>query len=108
MSDYNKQLDDLSEYLSVRIDIVSNDLKKWLYQTPNQLPSFNYFVKNCINDKGGCYDFTVRRYSTPKQVLTPIQHVEFIDRPTESKPLIRFLKHSYWMGTPFNYEQIII
>lgn len=107
MSNYNDQLDWVSEYLSARIDIIANDPKRWLFQTPYQLPTFEYFVQNCLNDKGGTYDFMVRRYSTAKQVIPKFNRVLYFDKPNESKELVRYYKHSIWMGTPFNYEEVI-
>jgi len=96
------------EYLSYRIDIIANDPNRWLGdKTKFQLPTFEYYLNNCVNDKNGKYDFTKQSYFTPMQVLKPISFKTQSSIQMQSKTLNRFIKHSYWMGTPFNYSEII-
>lgn len=100
------ELDNISKWIAVIIDITANDPKRWLGMSKPQLPTFEYFKQNVINDPGGKYDFTVRRYSTPAQTLLPIDRVHFQYRITGSTKYQRSIKYSYWKGTPFNYLEM--
>lgn len=95
------------EYLKLRIDIIANAPNRWLVNSKMQLPTFDYYLKNCVNDKGGKYDFTVRRYSTPSQVLEPISFHSQNKYAMNSKRLYRRITYSIWMGTAFNYETVV-
>lgn len=92
-----ERLGNLQDYLDLRIDIVGNDVRTWTSVAKYLLPTFDYYIKNCVEDKGGKYDFSVRRYSSPAQVLQPIG---------KFKKFSRKLVYSYWMGTPFNYKEV--
>ncbi len=83
--------------MNLRIDIVGNEARRWTSVAKYQLPTFDYYMKNCVEDKGGDYDFTTRRYSSPAQVLQPTG---------KFKKFSRNLVYSYWMGTPFNYKEV--
>ena len=98
-----ERLDHFSDYLDYRIDIIANNPNRWLNSSPYQLPEFEYYLKNCVNDKGGKYDFTQRRYKSYEQVLEPVR-VQYQPR---TKQLTRHYTYSMWMGTPFNFEQIL-
>jgi len=95
----------LSEYLEYWIDIRFNEPKAWEGSRLNSLPTFEYYLKNCVQDKGGKYDFTVPRYSSQSQLLRQIN--------VDYKPLIevcnlkRRVLYSYWMGTAFNFHEVI-
>ena len=102
-----EDMDHYKEYLKLRIDIIANDPNRWLGNSKMQLPTFDYYLKNCVNDKGGKYDFTVRRYSTPAQVLEPISFHSQNKYAMNSKRLYRSIIHSMWMGTAFNYETVV-
>lgn len=102
-----EKLDHLKDYLGYRLDIIANDTHRWMHSSPYQLPSFEYYLKNCVEDKGGKYDFTRRLYSTPSQHLEPISFHSQSSNQMSSKRLYRRIIHSSWMGTPFNYQTII-
>ena len=102
-----ENIEHYEKYLKLRIDIISNDPKRWLGNSKTQLPTFEYYLRNCVNDKGGKYDFTVRRYSTPTQVLEPISFHSQNKYAMNSKRLYRKIVHSMWMGTAFNYETVV-
>ena len=98
-----KQLDELSTYLNHRIDIICNDPIKWLKDL-EFLPTFEYHKANCIDDKGGKYDYTVRRYTKERNIYRPSEECNFTPIKHELKTVSSIVKHSYWMGTPFNFE----
>ena len=103
---YDK-LNHYKDYLIYRCDIIANDPNRWLGSSKNELPSFEYYLKNCVEDKGGKYDFTIRKYETPAQILEPISFHSQNKYQMKSKRLYRNVVHSIWMGTAFNYETII-
>lgn len=100
ISEIFERLDYFEDYLAIRIDIISNYPSRWLGPSYNELPLFEYYLKNVINDVAGPYDFTVRRYKSVKQTLTRI-NVEFESKGCE---LSRYMSYSRWMGTPFNFQ----
>jgi len=109
------KLNHLSDYIKYRIDIVCQDPKRWLLTKSNDgycnlqhynLPSFEYYLKNCVSDKGGNYDFTITRYKTPKQKLSPIRTANFTSIITKNQAYERWFEYSQWMGTPFNFKLI--
>jgi hypothetical protein len=102
-----KRIHYYKKYLRYRCDIIANDPKRWLGVSKLELPSFDYYLKNCVEDKGGKYDFTVRRYSTPTQHLNPISFNSQNKYQMDSKILYRNITHSMWMATAFNYKTII-
>ena len=102
-----ENIEHYKEYLKLRIDIIANDPNRWLGNSKMQLPTFDYYLKNCVNDKGGKYDFTKRNYSTPAQELEPITFHSQNKYAMNSKRLYRNIIHSMWMGTPFNYETVV-
>ena len=102
-----ERLDHYKNYLVYRCDIIANDPNRWLGSAINQLPSFEYYLKNCVEDKGGKYDFTVRRYSTPAQTLEPITFHSQNKYQMKSIRLHRTISYSLWMGTAFNYETTV-
>lgn len=69
----------------------------------HQLPSFDYFYKNCVLDRGGNYDFTFPRYKIERVLETNMKF------PFKKwyEPCPQYVKvvtiYCYWMGTPFNY-----
>lgn len=96
------------DYLAVRNDIIADNPFWWLGTAKYQLPTFEYYVKNCIEDKGGKYDFTQRNYSTYAQVLEPIENSQNTSVRMNNGKLYRFVTYSMWMGSPFNYKEEII
>ena len=105
----DEKFEHLSNWLQIRTDIICNNPDKWLRDyKKNYLPSFEYYLKNCVEDKGGDYDFTVRRYRTYSERIYPIES-EFKPQLKLSQKIINIeVEYSYWMGTPFNYKQKII
>jgi hypothetical protein len=103
-----ENIEHYKDYLKLRINIIANDPNRWLHEKMKyQLPTFEYYLENCVKDKGGKYDFTKRNYSTPAQVLEPISFHSQNKYAMNSKRLYRTIIHSMWMGTPFNYETVV-
>jgi hypothetical protein len=98
-----ERLQHFKDYLSYRLDIIANSPNRWLGSSYNELPTFDYYLEHCVNDKGGKYDFTKRLYRTNKQTIDRVI-VEYLPR---SNVLTRHFTYSFWMGTPFNYNEII-
>ena len=81
-----QRFNNLIDFLDYRVDIIANNPNRWLYSFANKerptsyhnLPTFEYYLKNCVIDKGGKYDFTKRLHNI-----------------------------SYWMGTPFNFKTVV-
>lgn len=96
----------LKDYIKFRIDIVSNNPDWWLGMARNELPTFDYYLKNCVEDKAGKYDFTKRMFKTCTMQMPIIKDtmeiIEFIQKKTTTR-----IEFSIWMGTPFNFKEII-
>ena len=99
------QIVHFKDYLKYRIDIISNDIPRWLLKnTKYQLPNFEYYLQNCVIDKGGKYDFTKRNYGNSMDVKELKIKDSIIDR---TKKVTLKTTFSMWMGTPFNYEDVV-
>lgn len=99
-----ERLDHLSDYLDHRLDIIANNPNRWLKTGYYQLPTFDRYMEHCVNNSGGKYDFTKRRYKSHSQTLEPIR----IEYQPREKGLSRYYTYSMWMGTPFNFNMKII
>jgi hypothetical protein len=96
----NEKFSYLEDYLKYRIDIISNNPNRWLRSSFKELPTFEYYLKNCILDKGGNYDFTKKNYGNEMDChLFKIRNIK--------KTVCFKVRHSIWMGTAFNHEIII-
>lgn len=104
LSQILEELEQYKNYLKFRVDIISANPNRWLGSSFYELPSFQYYLKNCINDKNGNYDFTKRRYGN--QSCSHVFHISNSVLRVKQKVTLS-LKHSMWMGTPFNYETVI-
>ena len=113
--DFEEKLNHLSDYLKHRTDIIVQNPNRWLNYVGADgrvntsyynLPSFEYYLKNCVQDKGGAYDFTKRRYKTPSQILKPIETANFTNIISKNSKYKRRLLYSNWMGTPFNFNEV--
>lgn len=101
----DEQIVHFKDYLKYRIDIISNDIPRWLLKnTKYQLPNFEYYLQNCVIDKGGKYDFTKRNYGNSMDVKELKIKDSIIDR---TKKVTLKTTFSMWMGTPFNYEDVV-
>jgi len=102
LQEINKQLDYFLEYQKYKLDIISNDIPRWMYSNARyNLPSFEYFIENCINDKGGKYDFTKQNYSSHlSDYCFDLSNATIKKNVNVSCKII----HSMWMGTPFNFD----
>ncbi len=100
-----EQIEHFKDYLKFRIDIISNDPKRWLFSSSKyQLPTFEYYLQNCVIDKGGKYDFTKRNYGNSMDV----RELKIKDSVIDStKKVTLKTTFSIWMGTPFNYEDVV-
>lgn len=107
LSEIYENIEYYKEYLKLRIDIIANNPNRWFGVSKYNLPSFEYYLENCVKDKNGRYDFTQQNYSTPSQVLEPISFHSQTKYIMDSKRLYRSIKYSMWMGTPFNYKTIV-
>lgn len=72
----------------------TNDTTKWLFNNTNQLPTFEYYLQNCVIDKGGKYDFTKRNYGNMMDVKELKIKNSIIDR---TKKVTLITKHSMWI-----------
>ena len=101
----DEQIEHFKNYLKYRIDIISNDIPRWLLKnTKYQLPTFEYYLKNCVIDKNGKYDFTQRIYGN----IMDIKELQIKDSLIKRSKKVKLTTiHSMWMGTPFNFEDII-
>lgn len=96
-------LTSLSDWIAIRVELMANHPVRWLGTNAYySLPTFDYYLANCVNDKGGKYDFTQRLYSTHLETIRPIKMQGFNDANGGAK---RILRYSYWMGTPFNFKE---
>jgi len=93
----------LRDYLNHRLDIIYSDFSSWQGLRKHNLPTFDYYMENCVEDKGGAYDFTVRRY-WKNDTLTEDTNVLHESRDFKSTKVVRKTSYSIWMGTPFNYK----
>lgn len=96
-----ERLDHFENYLSIRIDIIAEQPNRWLGHSINQLPTFEYYLKNCVHDKGGAYDFIANRYTF---IMKPRIR---IDQKIRLSKKIK-LSYSYWMSTPFNFKEELL
>ena len=101
LKEIDKHIIEFKEYLNVIIDINCNG---HIYRSKHQLPSFDFYKTNVINDRGGNYDFTLRRYITHPQIILHFGCVLHEYRVgLDSAKEVRY-KYSMWMGIPFNFE----
>ena len=91
---------ELQDYIKLRIDIVSNDIDRWTGYNRRELPSFEFYLEN----KELLHK---TRYKTSVQIIEPITYTHHMHRVTGSKRLIRYLEFSSWMGTPYNFKEVI-
>ena len=104
--DIEEKLNHLSEFLQYRTDIVCNNPDYWLSGTQgNYLPTFEYYIQNCVLDKGGAYDFTKRRYKTHAEVIIPITHSDKPQMNQCQKKVFSSVEFSRWHFTAFNFKQ---
>ena len=101
----DERINHFKEYLKYRLDIIGNNPNWWLGKAKYQLPTFEYYLQNCINDKGGKYDFTKRQYRSPICQKDLIVSNAYIERNIN---IIFKTNYSYWMGTPFNFKDELI
>ena len=100
-----EKINHFKEYLKYRLDIIGNNPNWWLGKAKYQLPTFEYYLQNCVIDKGGKYDFTIRKYNNQ------IDLKEFnIKNSAINRNIKAIFKttHSYWIGTPFNFKDELI
>lgn len=96
----DEKIEHLKDYLKHRLDIIYNDIPRWTSNAKYQLPTFEYYLQNCIIDKGGKYDFT-KKYKSP--IFTT--NIEIKDSFFKDKVVVEsYGYYSSWMGTPFNHE----
>lgn len=108
MTEIIKQLDLFKQYQKFKIEIIASDPKRWcLSSAKYELPTFEYYLENCIKNKGGKYDFTIRRYKTHLESLPKINSVLYDKLFEKQKNITRKIEFSIWMGTPFNFNEKI-
>ena len=103
-------LNNISDWIAIRLELMANEPKrwvgfnhngKWFNNAFNQLPTFQEYVTNCVNDKGGRYDFTKQGYSTHQDIIKPLSMMGHKGGTVKT----RILRYSYYMGTPFNFTE---
>ncbi len=99
-----EEIEHYKDYLKYRIDIISSNPKRWLGGSFYELPKFEYYLQNCVKGKGGKYDFTRRNYGN-QSCSHEFDISNSISRIKIQKTVS--VRHSMWMGTPFNYETVI-
>ena len=101
----NEKIEHFKDYLKYRIDIISNSPNKWLHDKMKyQLPTFEYYLKNCVFDKNGKYDFTKRNYGNSIDIKELKIKDSVVDR---NKTIILKTTYSIWMETAFNFNDEI-
>jgi hypothetical protein len=107
MTEIEKILDKYShygDYLKYRMDILGNDYFSWQGSRKYQLPTFEYYYQNCVIEKGGKYDFTQRNY----QSCMTSKELNVKDSIIDKTIKVNYqVKYSMWMGTAFNFENVI-
>ena len=104
IEDIEHKISKLSDYIEIRLAIISHDPEKWLGMWKPQLPSFDYYYQKCVLDQGGPYDFTKRNLkSHMKSVYFPV-YMHHGHQKTGIPPLRLTVEYSSWMGTPFNFK----
>ena len=107
----NDVLNHISDWIAIRLELMTNEHNRWVgfehkgqwfENAYNQLPTFNEYIDNCINDKGGKYDFTKRLYSTHTETIQPMSSLGQCDKAGGAN---RTLRYSLYMGTPFNFKE---
>ena len=99
----NDVLNHISDWIAIRLELMANEHSRWLGTNAYySLPTFDYYLANCIKDKGGKYDFTKRQYSTHCETIRPMTRLGHKDSEGGAK---RILRYSYYMGTPFNFRE---
>ena len=96
----------IKDYIRVRTDIISNNADWWLNYAKNELPTIEEYYERCVKDKGGKYDFTVRRYKTHSRQLPKIERVQYKLR-LKNTDVRRYIEYSIYRNTPFNFKEVI-
>lgn len=106
MEEIDEHIKEFKEYINIIIDINANGFIK---RPKHQLPTFEYYKENVINDRGGKYDFTKQRYKTRAVKIEPFGNIDFQIRPINDDFIYTqkyYYKYSYWMGVPFNFKLV--
>ncbi len=107
----NDVLSNVSDWIAIRLELMTNEPRRWVgfehkgnwfKNAYYQLPTFDYYMQNCVNDKGGKYDFTKRRYCSHRETIKPMSERGFTDEKGGGS---RILRHSIYMGTHFNFKE---
>ena len=107
----NDVLNHISNWIAIRLELMTNEPNRWVGfehkgqwfdNAYNQLPTFQEYLTNCVNDNGGKYDFTKRCYSTHMETIQPMSSLGQCDKAGGAN---RTLRYSCYMGTPFNYSE---
>ena len=109
LTEINNRLEALKDHIAIRLDIIGQDPKRWLGYNRPQLPEFGYYYKNCVLDKGGKYDFTVRRYKSHSQTVQTEEvtwiNQNYIQGKSKKHKIYVTVEYSIWMSTPFNFKE---
>lgn len=111
-----EKLKHLRDYINFRIEIIADNPDRWLgyrfkdhwyWNAHYSLPTFDEYLENCVINKGGPYDFTKRRYESLPVYCDPVTYCAHMHRNTGSKKIRRCVKYAMYMGTPFNFKEIV-
>jgi len=108
-----EKIEHLNDYIKHRIDIIMSNVNRWFICSVDterasayyQLPTFEYYLENCVNDKDGKYDFTRVFARTHIKELPTFKDVGH--NKLKNTKITRHYTYSIWMGTEFNHKQVI-
>ena len=105
------RLNCLANYAVIIAELKSS--KSFENDRTHQLPTFEYYIENCIKNKGGAYDFTRNNYKSVRTTIlkdyTPAMGIIVSNKSinSHSDTIVRETKSwSYWMGTAFNFSKL--
>jgi hypothetical protein len=92
-----EKLNHLPNYIYHIADLKAQNPDRWIngyYEngrrklSPYNLPTFEYYLNNCVVDKGGKYDFTKRNYKSEKIKIEYIDKVNFFSVAENKKRFV--------------------
>lgn len=93
-------MNEILNYIDLRLDIISQNPDRWLGYNKRELPSFEYYLLN--KDK-----LLKRNYKTHAEQTKVIDWFSPYKIERKSKKVMTWVEYSSWMGTPYNFKQVI-
>lgn len=108
----DRRIDCIAEYAVIIAELKSSG--SFEGSRFHQLPTFEYFYKNCVLDRGGKYDFTALRYKSsrsftldmPTSIHGRTIGKEFVS-DASNKTVIVVRRWNMWMGSEFGHVEEI-